>query len=90
MPPLSDEVDWIEEKDDEENDEDGFDYKFVRWEGIRCLLIQAAWEKQNFHRAVGLVQQFLAAFRPDDWWAGEFANNVTDPRVGAYGGARTS
>jgi hypothetical protein len=74
---------------DEEDDKagEGFDYKFVTWEGgVRCLIIMAEEGKENLHRAAELVQRFLATFRPNDWWSGEFANNTTRRVVGAYGG----
>ena len=71
---------------DFEEEEEEFGYEFVTYEGSRHLVIGAEEERDTLHRAAVLVQQFLKAFRPNDWWAIEFANNTTRRVVGAYGG----
>jgi hypothetical protein len=80
----------MDENDNGTNEDDdyeeAFDYAFETYKGARHLVISAEENRENLHRAAGLVQQFLAAFRPNDWWAAEFANNTTRRVVGAYGG----
>ncbi len=78
-----------EEEDDVKEDDDyeeGFGYEFCTYEEARHLVISADEGKENFRRAVELVQRFLATFRPNDWWKGEFANNTTRRVIEAYGG----
>jgi hypothetical protein len=71
-----------------ENDdyEEGFGYEFCTYEGGRHLVIMPGENRENLQRAAGLVQQFLAVFRPNDSWSIEFANITTRQVVGAYGG----
>ena len=88
------EVEWLHDQLDRDFDQDGRptwldvddDTLGFEWELSDGTLAIWSMEGSSLHSATGLVREFLERFRPDSYWAIEYANTCTGPKLDAFGG----